>query len=149
MSNRGVTFHPDPRLLLLSLPLQLPACPPGGFSSLSALGRGAYRRLGEASLFAPTADARKVHRWCVSSFQKRYEEDLFLICDFICKKKDFGRLKNIVVFLFYSSTSISTKGCTSVHFLVITFVRAVHIFNGIASRILFVSDEKRESTQRI
>lgn len=148
MSNRGVTFHPDPRLLLLSLPLQLPACPPGGFSSLSAFGRGAYRRLGEASLSAPAANARKVHRCCVSSFRKRYEEDLFLICDFIHKKEDFGRLQNIVVFRFYSSTSISTKGCTSVHFLV-TFVRAVHIFNGVASHILFVSYKKRFSTQRI
>lgn len=77
--NRGVTFHPDPRLLLLPLLLQLPPCPPGGFSSLSALGGVAHRRLGESSLPAAAADAQKVHRGRASSFPKLYGVDLFLI----------------------------------------------------------------------
>lgn len=59
MRNRGVTFHPDPRLLLLPLLLQLHRCPPGGFSSPSALGGVAHRRLGESNQPAAAADAQK------------------------------------------------------------------------------------------
>lgn len=81
--NRGVTFHPDPRLLLLPLLLQLPACPPGGFSSLSALRGVAHRRLGESSQPAAAAD-NKVHRGRAFSFPKLFGEDPFLVYDFIC-----------------------------------------------------------------
>lgn len=63
MRNRGVTFHPDPRLLLLlPLLLQLPPCPPGGFSSLSTLGGDAHGRLGELTPSAAAAEAHTVNR---------------------------------------------------------------------------------------
>lgn len=99
--NRGVTFHPDPTLLLLPLPLQLPACPPGGFSSLTALGGVAHRRLGESSQPAAAAVAQKVHRGHASSFIKLYGADLFLIRLYTPKRRTFVHINRSGVFFFF------------------------------------------------
>lgn len=113
MRNRSVTFHPDPRLPLLSLPLQLPACPPGGFSSLSALEGVAHRRLGEPSLPAAAAGAHKVHRSCATSFTKlrRGPFSHLRLCS--PKRMSFVDVDQRVFFpFFHTSISISAKGCT-------------------------------------
>lgn len=113
--NRGVTFHPDPRLLLLPLLLQLPPCPPGGFSSLSALGGVAHRRLGEFTLPRCSSGRAKSPPGRASIYPKLHGVDLCLVFDF---KHPTGGLRPAPPwhFLFFSlphtRISISVRGCT-------------------------------------
>lgn len=143
MRNRSVTFHPDPRLPLLSLPLQLPACPPGGFSSLSASEGVTHRRLGESSLPAAAADAHKVHRGCATSFPKLRRGPFSHLRLYAPKRMSFVDVDHRVFPFFFIRASPFLRKDVLIYFQLIQFVRAVNILSGVAFVILFVSSVKK------
>lgn len=105
--NRGVTFHPDPRLLLLPLLLQLPACPPGGFSSLSTLGSVAHRRLGDSILNrCCSGRARSPHGAVRRSTQSCTEWTYLSFATLCTETEDFCRHFSILFFVLKTFPSL-------------------------------------------
>ena len=138
----------------------------GGFSSLSALGGVAHRRLGEPSRPAAAADAQKKKKKGLAGTVRRapqswVERTYFSFATLCTQAEDFCRHKPPWFFLFFLSLFLSSDHllfCERMY-LLSTFgwlkcARAAGIFfffsGGVACVIFYLSSKrKRESTKRI
>lgn len=142
--NRGVTFHPDPRLLLLRYCCSCLPVLQGGFSSLSALGGVAHRRLGE-SIFTRFSSGRvkKSTGGRALIFQKQYGVDP--ICHlwlYSPERRTFVDYTTLISFIFLYDRLHFCEGMYLFYTCVLKFARAVGIFGGVAFVISSLFDEK-------